>query len=239
MNNQIYLVSSDVFTGQGLKSYLEEEGFTVKCFANCNALFATLKHKKCSLAIIDITNSGNESVASCVKIKSIFEMPIISLIKGDSDDDYVSCIMSGLDACVTKPVSPARLTAHVKVLLKKHKQTILLPVKKECKKMTYMDITIYPDKRTAYCNGNELELTNTEFGLLKLMFEDASRAVSRSELMAKVWRKENSEGVRATDDTVKRLRKKLADTGSQASIDNVWGYGFKLGIRDDDVDFAY
>ncbi|MCL2285576.1 MAG: response regulator transcription factor [Firmicutes bacterium] len=231
MKNLVYIATSDTFAGHDLQSFLEEDGFRVRCFNTKNALFTTLKQKRCDLAIIDLAKSGNDGIISCAKIKNIFDLPVITLVEHESDNDYVSCILNGLDVCLTKPFNPVKLIAHTKVLLKKPRQFSYLFEKDDCHKISYVDIVIYPDKRIAYCNGSELELTNTEFRLLKLMFEDADRAVSRNELMSKVWRKENSARARATDDTVKRLRRKLIDAGSQVSIDNVWGFGFRLGTN--------
>jgi DNA-binding response OmpR family regulator len=67
-----------------------------------------------------------------------------------------------------------------------------------------------------------------EFSLLFYLAENRNRSVSRSELLDKVWGFEAEVETRATDDTVKRLRKKLDYAGSLLKIETVWGYGFKL-----------
>ena len=71
-----------------------------------------------------------------------------------------------------------------------------------------------------------LELTPNEFALLAYLMEHQERAVSREELLDKLWGYDIAVETRVADDTVKRLRKKLVDTDLQ--IDTVWGYGFRL-----------
>ncbi len=76
------------------------------------------------------------------------------------------------------------------------------------------------------CPGEEIHFTPTEFAMLTYLMKNASRAVPRSELLPAVWGFENDSSTRVADDTVKRLRKKLHNTG--LSIETVWGYGFKV-----------
>lgn len=74
--------------------------------------------------------------------------------------------------------------------------------------------------------GRKFHFTPTEFAMLTYLMKNASRAVPRSELLPAVWGFENDSSTRVADDTVKRLRKKLHNTG--LSIETVWGYGFKV-----------
>ena len=67
-----------------------------------------------------------------------------------------------------------------------------------------------------------------EFSLLYYLVENKNRAVSRSELLDKIWGFENEVETRATDDMIKRIRKKLSDAGSTLKIDTVWGFGFQI-----------
>jgi len=95
----------------------------------------------------------------------------------------------------------------------------------------FSDITIHSDKLMAYCKETELGLTNTEFNLLSYLLENQDKAVSREELLNKIWGYDNAVETRATDATVKRLRKKLSDANSNVLIDTVWGHGFRIGKK--------
>ena len=67
-----------------------------------------------------------------------------------------------------------------------------------------------------------------EFNLVLYLAQNKNRAISREELLNKVWGYECEAGTRATDDMVKRIRSKLSDIGSSLKIDTVWGFGFSI-----------
>lgn len=90
------------------------------------------------------------------------------------------------------------------------------------------DITINADTRQAEFNGKDIGLTGMEFSLLYYLAINKNKAISRSELLDKVWGFESEVETRATDDMVKRIRKKLSDSGSTLKIETVWGFGFKI-----------
>ena len=74
--------------------------------------------------------------------------------------------------------------------------------------------------------GHALHFTPTEFSVLTYLIRHSDKAVSRDELLPAVWGCENHSGTRMADDTIKRLRKKLA--GTRLCIETIWGYGFKV-----------
>ena len=75
-------------------------------------------------------------------------------------------------------------------------------------------------------DGSFLHFTPIEFAVLRYLLQNRHRAVSRDELLPAVWGFENDAGTRVADDTVKRLRRKLTNTG--VCIETVWGFGFKV-----------
>ncbi len=90
------------------------------------------------------------------------------------------------------------------------------------------DVLINPDTKCAEFNAKNIGLTGMEFSLLYYLANNRNMAVSRSELLEKVWGFENEVETRATDDMIKRIRKKLSDAGSILKIDTVWGFGFRI-----------
>jgi DNA-binding response OmpR family regulator len=76
-------------------------------------------------------------------------------------------------------------------------------------------------------------MTPTELALMVYLLQNAARAVSREELLKNVWKFDFEADTRATDDVVKRLRRKLAAAGANIRIDSVWGFGFKLGQEEE------
>ena len=94
-------------------------------------------------------------------------------------------------------------------------------------RLTLGNLTIDLDSITAYTDdGVRIHFTPIEFSMLALLFRNAHRAVSRSELLPAVWGFENSNNSRVADDTAKRLRRKLSAT--TVVLETVWNYGFRV-----------
>ncbi len=96
--------------------------------------------------------------------------------------------------------------------------------------LSFGDIEINTDTKLSLQKGMRFELTPTEFALMVYLIQNKDKAVSREELLKNVWQFDFEADTRATDDVIKRLRKKL--TNSIVKISSVWGYGFKLELED-------
>ena len=255
MSKCIYIVSADTLIGEKIKLFLAREGCSVQIFDSGAKLYEAFLRKNSDIIIFDIATPGNDGFVLCAKIRQLSAVPMILLADQDSDENYVLGISLGIDAYLTKPFSPIKLIAHIRTLLIKtelqkinhlnhtslnhtgpgHASLLsahpLKPVK-YVNELKYADIAIYPDRRTAYCGSHEIRLTNIEYRMLSFMIENQARAMSRVELQQAVWGNKPV-GARATDDVVKRIRKKLTTRESDTSIEVVWGYGFRLTKNND------
>ena len=90
------------------------------------------------------------------------------------------------------------------------------------------DLTYFAKTREIRCAGKTVPLTMTELALLRYMLEQSDRAIPREELLDEVWGITADIETRVTDETVRRIRKKLTAAGSRVSVTVVWGYGYKL-----------
>jgi len=226
MPKLIYIAEDEKNIRHLIQSFLEKENYIVRAFENGDALFETFQTTPCDLIILDIMMPGSSGLIICTKIRAISTVPIIMLTARDTDEDYISGISLGSDDYFTKPFSPVKLVMRVKAMLRRVEMDTQ---EKPDDSITVADVIIYPDKLQAYCNNKDICLTGTEFSLLLYLFENRDKAVSRDELLNKIWGYGSAVETRATDATVKRLRKKLSDAGSQISIDTVWGHGFRIG----------
>jgi len=229
MSKLIYIAEDEKNIRHLIRSFLEKEGYFVKAFENGDLLYEEFLQKPCDLVILDIMMPGSSGLIICTKLRAISNVPIIMLTARDTDEDYISGISLGSDDYFTKPFSPVKLIMRVKAMLRR---VDMDAVQKPAETMTISDVTVCTEKLIASCNGIDLKLTGTEFSVLAYFFENRDRAVSREELLNKIWGYDNAVETRATDATVKRLRKKLADAGSSVSIETVWGHGFRITQMD-------
>ena len=228
MKKLIYIADDEKNIRNLVKAFLEKEDYQVEAFENGDMLLDAFGKKECDLVILDIMMPGSSGLIVCTKLREVSNVPIIMLTAKDTDEDYVSGLALGSDDYFTKPFSPVKLTMRVKAMLRRVDMDT--QTQKTGDEITFEDVTLFPAKFAASCKSELLNLTKTEFNLLAYLLEHKEKAISRQELLNAIWGYENIVESRATDDTVKRLRKKLSPT--RVIIDTVWGYGFRLKERE-------
>lgn len=235
MNKTIYLAEDEKNIRILVESFLKKEGYNVQAFETGDALYDKFLAQPADLVILDVMMPGSSGFIVCTKLRAISTIPIIMLTARDTDEDYISGISLGSDAYFTKPFSPIKLIMQVKAMLRRvemdNQETAFRLT--DSNQTHFSDITIDHNKLTAFCGDEELKLTNTEFSLLAFLFKNKERVISREELLSQIWGYDALIETRATDDTVKRLRKKLSDVGSKVSINTVRGYGFGVSEKNE------
>lgn len=169
-------------------------------------------------------NMDGYSLCSLVRQKS--SVPIIIVSAKDTEPDKIAGLTLGSDDYLTKPFSPMELIARIKSIFRRIELDNSNST--ETKNLSISDVTINPDLKQVEFNGADIGLTKMEFEVVYYLTINKNRAVSRSELLDKIWGFENEVETRATDDAIKRIRKKLSDAGSNLKIETVWGFGFKI-----------
>lgn len=224
MRKVIYIADDEDNIRNLVKTFLESNDYIVEDFENGDSLLEKFKEKEADLVIIDIMMPGSDGFKICTKLREISIVPIIMLTARDSDIDYIKGLTIGSDDYLTKPFSPMALVMRVKAIFRR----IEFENNQQEKNLSlnYGDIKINCKNKSVTCNDEILNLTPNEYNLLTYLFENKDKAISREELLNKIWGYESDVETRAVDDTVKRLRKKLLPT--KVEIETVWGFGFRL-----------
>ena len=225
MSKTIYIADDENNIREAMSAFLASSGYTVEAFDNGDALLNRFLEKPADLIILDIMMPGTDGLTLCTKIRAKSNVPIIIVSARDSEIDRVTGITLGSDDYLTKPFSPIELVARVKALFRRidfDKTTV------KNNNLSFGNVSIFVDQRYATCNDDNLNLTPTEFSLMKFLIEHKNKAISRKELLEKVWNYDFEVDTRSTDYAIKRLRKKLEDANSNLIIESVWGFGFKL-----------
>ena len=229
MSKLIYAADDELNIRQLIQSFLEEEGYEVETFESGDALLEKFKQKPSDLVILDVMMPGTDGLSICNTIRKFSSVPILILTARDTTADYVTGITLGCDDYFTKPFSPVMLTMRVKAMFRRVELDKAIPYDE---KLEYGDIEIMPKQKVAKCKGADLKLTITELNVLQYLMEKNGNAVSRDELLEKIWGYTSEVETRVTDDNIKRIRKKMNQQGSNVEIVTVWGYGFKLAIKE-------
>ena len=229
MSKLIYAADDELNIRQLIQSFLEEEGYEVETFETGDALLEKFKQKPSDLVILDVMMPGTDGLSICNTIRKFSSVPILILTARDTTADYVTGITLGCDDYFTKPFSPVMLTMRVKAMFRRVELDKAIPYDE---KLEYGDIEIMPKQKVAKCRGEDLRLTITELNVLQYLMEKNGNAVSRDELLEKIWGYTSEVETRVTDDNIKRIRKKMNQHGNNVEIVTVWGYGFKLAIKE-------
>ncbi len=222
MSKLIYAADDELNIRQLIQSFLEEEGYEVETFETGDALLEKFKQKPSDLVILDVMMPGTDGLSICNTIRKFSSVPILILTARDTTADYVTGITLGCDDYFTKPFSPVMLTMRVKAMFRRVELDKAIPYDE---KLEYGDIEIMPKQKVAKCKGADLKLTITELNVLQYLME-------KNELLEKIWGYTSEVETRVTDDNIKRIRKKMNQQGSNVEIVTVWGYGFKLAIKE-------
>jgi len=226
MKQRIYIADDEANIRFIISSFLKNEGYEVQDFENGDQLLETFLKVPSDMVILDLMMSGSDGLTICTKLREKTNVPIIIVSARDSELDRITGITMGSDDYLVKPFSPVELVARVKALFRRIQ---LDQLGQKSPLLTYGDITLDTAQRSASIKDQPLELTPTEYALLSYLLQHSEKAVSRAELLKNVWNFDFDADTRATDDLMKRLRKKI--TASEVQIESVWGYGFKLSRR--------
>ena len=180
------------------------------------------------LALLDVMLPDIDGFEVCRRIRaSGSKMGIIMLTAKSQEIDKVTGLMTGADDYVTKPFSPAELTARVDALIRR------LGIDEDEKASTEIvsgPFLLNTRNRTLEKNGQWLKLTQIEYLLMKLFMENPGRAMSREDILSAVWGSDFTGELKTVDVNIRRLRIKIeSDPTEPEFLTTVWGYGYKWG----------
>ncbi len=180
------------------------------------------------LALLDVMLPDIDGFEVCRRIRaSGSKMGIIMLTAKSQEIDKVTGLMTGADDYVTKPFSPAELTARVDALVRR------LDVGDEEKtppELVSGPFLLNTRNRTLEKNGQRVKLTQIEYLLMKLFMENPGKAMSREDILAAVWGSDFTGELKTVDVNIRRLRIKIeTDATEPEYLTTVWGYGYKWG----------
>jgi DNA-binding response OmpR family regulator len=180
------------------------------------------------LALLDVMLPDIDGFEVCRRIRaSGSHMGIIMLTAKSQEIDKVTGLMTGADDYVTKPFSPAELTARVDALVRR------LGLDEDDRKSYELvsgPFILNTRNRTLEKDGKRLRLTQIEYQLMKLFMDNPGKAMSREDILREVWGEQFNGEFKTVDVNIRRLRIKIeADSTEPEYLTTVWGYGYKWG----------
>ena len=181
------------------------------------------------VALLDIMLPGIDGFEVCRRIRATnSRIGIIMLTARSQEMDKVTGLMTGADDYVTKPFSPAELTARVDALVRRSGGEEPPQVTGELSQPPFL---LNTRNRTLEKNGQRIKLTQVEYSIMRVFMENPGKALSREEILDMVWGRDYFGELKIVDVNIRRLRLKIEDNvQNPAYITTVWGYGYKWGL---------
>ncbi|MCD8143323.1 MAG: response regulator transcription factor [Clostridiales bacterium] len=209
---------------------LQRAGYqTVEASTGEDALELMKQNPDIRLALLDVMLPGIDGFEVCRRIRaSGKKVGIIMLTARSQEMDKVTGLMTGADDYVTKPFSPAELTARVDALYRRIGDTSESAQPVRSGELSSPPFLLNTRNRTLEKNGQRIKLTQVEHTVMKLLMENPGKALSREEILEAVWGRDYYGEVKIVDVNIRRLRLKVEDDPTTPTyITTVWGYGYK------------
>ena len=206
---------------------LKRAGYqTIEAATGEDALVALKENPDVKVALLDVMLPGIDGFEVCRRIRAMDnKIGIIMLTARAQEMDKVTGLMTGADDYVTKPFSPAELTARVDALYRRTGGDEEIASPDEINDPPFL---LNTRNRTLEKNGRLVKLTPAEYSILKLFMENPGKALSREEILDVVWGKDYFGELKIVDVNIRRLRIKIEDNPQKPTfVNTVWGYGYK------------
>lgn len=226
MGNSILIVEDEDSIRKFVKINLERADFLVKEADNAEDGIEIARNEDIDIVILDIMLPGMDGFEACKILREEFPaLGIIMLTAKAQDIDKVMGLEYGTDDYMTKPFNPTELVLRVKSLFRRMEYK---DDGSEDRIIVYDIFKIDKYSRKFYKDNVEMDLTPTEFSIMKLFIENPGRAFKRDEILNIVWGNDFVGDSKIVDVNIRRLRSKIEDDpGEPYYIETIWGLGYR------------
>ena len=225
MADKILVADDEAEIADLVELYLSSENYEVYKFYTAGDALACIESTELDLAILDVMLPDVSGFDICRKIRERHNYPVIMLTARIEETDKITGLTLGADDYITKPFRPLELVARVKAQLRRYKR--YNPAHTDQDALEHGGLLMNVERHECLLNEKPLELTPTEFSILRILLENQGRAVGAEELFHQIWRDEYYTKSNNTITVhIRHLREKLGEDAGY--IKTVWGVGYKI-----------
>lgn len=226
---RILVVDDDKEIVRIVRAYLEKAGYQVSVAYEGQTALHILRHDRPALVVLDLMlpdQDGWDITRLVRRDPTLADTPIIMLTARVDDTDKIIGLELGADDYVTKPFNPREVVARVRSVLRRSQGG---GPTRQPRILQLAELMMDLDRREVMLNGEPVELTATEFNLLKTLMESPGYAFTRSELIEQALGYEYEGSERTLDSHMRNLRRKIEPKqGEHTYIQTVYGVGYRL-----------
>jgi DNA-binding response OmpR family regulator len=178
--------------------------------------------------VLDIMLGGIDGYEVCKRAREVNKDVIIIMLTAKSlDMDKIMGLELGADDYMVKPFNPLELVARIRAILRRTSKEN--DNDKSEDEIMFRELLLDSKAQKFYKNKNEIDLTPTEFSIMKLLMSNCKKAFSRDEILNHIWGENYFGDVKTVDVHIRRLREKIETVPSTPDyIETVWGLGYRL-----------
>ena len=216
----ILVVDDDPGTLRHVRDTLAEAGYAPLVTGDPRELSRILRTEKPRLVLLDLILPGTDGIQLMQTVPELADLPVIFISGYGRDETIARALEAGADDYIVKPFSPTELTARIRAVLRRRAGPVPFALGA---------LAIDYDQRRVTVAGRRVELTATEYELLRVLAQDAGRVLTHETLLRRVWAGRPAAGPKIVRAYVKRLRDKLGDEADRpALIVNERGVGYRM-----------
>ncbi len=225
---KILLVEDDKKICEMVSDFLTSEDFTVVTAMDGQTAIETFKASPFDIVLLDLMLPKSSGLDVLKYIRSVSVIPVIIATAKDSDTDKMLGLNLGADDYITKPFSLVELLARIKANIRR--ATVYNAAEaSDDRIIQYKDLEINVSKHTVSKNGVDLNLTHTEFEIIRLLAANQGYAFSKEQLYNTIWKEVYYGNENVLNTHINRLRTKLSPDGNKNNyIKTLWGIGYKM-----------
>lgn len=226
MKEKILILEDEIGIRSFVSINLKREGYEIiEAGTGGEAIEKISSEKDIKLALLDVMLPDMSGIDVCKYIRQNFDqVGIIMLTAKTQEDDKIEGFISGADDYIVKPFSIKELLVRVSALLRRIKKDDNINKNNEIVSEPFV---LDFDKRKLFKNNNEIELTPTEFSIVKYLMTNAKQSLSRDQILDEVWGTNYLYDFKIVDVNIRRIRNKIEDDPSKPKyIQTIWGYGY-------------
>lgn len=220
---RVLLIDDDVELSEMLRDYLRHEGFEVDAAHDGEAGTERALTGHYDLAVLDVMMPGISGIEALRRIRARSRLPVLMLTARGDDLDRVLGLELGADDYVPKPCTPRELVARIRAILRR------VVADPSPQSLASGPLVMWPEKRQAAIDGQMLDFTSAEYGLLEVLLRNAGRVVGKAELSEQGLGRPLARFDRSIDVHISSIRQKLGTMPDGRSwIQTVRGVGYQL-----------
>lgn len=216
----VLIVDDDPQTLRFVRDALIDNRFAVAVTGDPTELPSLIRSHKPRLVLLDLLLPGADGIELMEQVPELEDLPVIFISAYGRDETIAKALEAGAADYIVKPFSATELTARVRAALRRHV---------EATPFLLRDLAVHYDQRQVTLGGRRMELTATEYELLRLLSINAGRVVTYDSILRKVWGSKNATDPKLVRSFVKKLRRKLGDEARRpAYILTEHGVGYRM-----------